>query len=544
MNILQGIEGLSRSVILVCGEIVLLVLLFVFTGTIVRFVFGRMGSFPFLQKYLARFERVKKRIRGVLIFLCILSCTIVLGYNGFLLYKQIDVYPYTISFFTQVPDDFWGQLFAGIAKIIGLAIIAHFALKLLLRLLAKVQERAKSYEHLRSNDESIDSFFVRLCQILKISIWLLVVLYAAHTLFLPSLIKDTLFIGLKIYLIISIGILVVKAVAAAIESLEALSKKYWYREKYLDWHNRLSVLMPLLRRCVEYIIYVWSASLVMLQVNFISQFASFGPALVQIIGIFFVAKVVVEIANLLVDKYFFPSTETEGEHNKQLQTLIPIIKTLLQYGIYFVAFVLMLRAVGINPLPLIAGAGILGVVVGMGSQPLINDIVSGFFILFEGLFFVDDFIEAESARGVVEAIHIRTTKIRDPDGQLHILRNGQINSLVNYSKEYTFAVVEVGVAYDSDLEHVFQVLEETGRKLKEKNPNVLKPLEVRGLKNFGESELLVRTRTKVRPGCHLRVAFQLREMIKKAFDQEGIEIPFARRVLIFKKDEDNKPEPT
>jgi small conductance mechanosensitive channel len=282
----------------------------------------------------------------------------------------------------------------------------------------------------------------------------------------------------------------------------------------------------------------------MLQVNFISRFASFGPALVQIIGIFFVARVVVEIANLLVDKYFFPSTETEGEPNKQLETLIPIIKTLLQYGIYFVAFVLMLRAVGINPLPLLAGAGILGVVVGMGSQSLINDIVSGFFILFEGLFFVDDFIEAESAQGVVEAIHIRTTKIRDPDGQLHILRNGQINSVVNYSKDYTFAVVEVGVAYDSDLEHVFQVLEETGRKLKEKNPNVLEPLEVRGLKKFGESELLVRTLTKVRPGCHLRVTFQLHEMIKKAFDQEGIEIPFARRVLIFKKDKDDKPDPT
>jgi len=543
MNIPKGIEGFSRSIILVCGEIVFLVLLFILAGIIIRFIFGRIDSFPFLQKYLARSERMKNRIRGVLIFLCILSCTIVLGYNGFLLYRQIDVYQYTIEFFKQIPDDFWKLLFTGLAKIIGLVIIAHYALKLLLRLLTKVQEQAKSFEHLTSNDESIENFFVRLCRLLKNSIWILVVLYAAHTLFIPSAINNILYIALKIYLIISVGILVVKAADAAVESLEALSKKYWYRENYMDWYNRLSALMPLLRRCMEYIIYVWSASLVMLQVNFIAQFASLRPAIVQIIGIFFIARVAVEIANLLVDKYLFPSNETEGEHNKQVQTLVPVIKTLLQYGIYFVTLVLMLRAVGINPVPLLAGAGILGVVIGMGAQPLINDIVSGFFILFEGPFLVDDYIEVESARGVVEAIHIRTTTIRDPDGQLHILRNGQINSVVNYSKEFAFAVVEVGVAYDSDLEHVFQVLEETGRELKEKNPNVLKPLEVRGLKNFGESELLVRTLTKVRPGCHRPVTFQLREMIKKAFDREGIEIPFARRVLSFKKDEDDKPEP-
>ena len=201
----------------------------------------------------------------------------------------------------------------------------------------------------------------------------------------------------------------------------------------------------------------------------------------------------------------------------------------------------MLRAVDINPLPILAGAGILGVVVGMGAQPLVNDILAGFFILFESLFLKGDYIETESARGIVEAIHIRTTRVRDPNGQLHILRNGQINSVVNYSKEYTFAVVEVGVAYDSDLDHVFRVFEETGRQLKEKNLNVLEPLKVQGIKEFGESELLIRTTTKVRPGCHFRVAFELREMIKKAFDQEGIEIPFARRVLIFKNDKDNQP---
>ncbi len=544
MNILQDIEGFSKSLILICAEVIILILLFVIASVIVRFIFGRINSIPVLQKYLSESARMKNKVKGILIFLCILSCTALLGYNGLLLYRQIDVYQHTLSLLSKIPAGFWSQLAIRLAKTIGLAIVAHYVIKLLLNLLSKAEDKAKTFEHLKTNDESINRFFARLRQLFKISIWLLFIIYAANALFMPTTVISTLFIGLKIYLIIAIGFLVVTAADAATDSLEALSKKYWYRESYLDWYNRLSGLMPLFRRCLEYIIYVWAASLVVMQVNFIAQFASFGPVLVQIIGIFFIARMVVEIVNLLVDKYMFPTDETTENPNQQQQTLTPIIKTLLQFAIYFVAFVLMLRAVDINPLPLLAGAGILGVVVGMGAQPLINDIVAGFFILFESIFLIDDYIETNSARGIVETIHLRTTCVRDPNGQLHILRNGQINTVVNYSKEYTFAVVEVGVAYDSDLDHVFRVLDETGRQLKEKNMNVLEPLKVRGLKEFGESELLIRTLTKVRPGCHLNVAFELREMIKKAFDQAGIEIPFARRVLIFDKDKDLQPEST
>lgn len=542
MNILQNIEGFSRSLIFIGAEIVFLILLFIFLATILRFIFNRIGSIPALQKYLSQSEKVKNRIRGIMIFLCILTCTAVLGYNGFLLYKQIDVYQQTLSFFEKIPADFWSQLLIRLTKTAGIIIAAHYAIKLLLKGLLKVENMAKSYEHLKSNDKSINIFFKKLSRLFKNSIYFLAGLYAAHALFSPTTITNPLFVGFKIYLIIAIGLLVVTAADAAIDSLEALSKKYWYRENYLDWYNRLSGLMPLLRRCLEYIIYVFVASLVVLQVKLFSQFASLGSALVQIIGIFFIARMVIEVFNLLLDKNMLPKDETAGSLNQQQQTLMPIIKTLLRYGIYFIAFILMLRAFEINPLPLLAGAGVLGLVIGMGAQPLINDLVSGFFILFEGLFLVGDYIETESARGIVEAIHIRTTRVRDPDGQLHILRNGHIDSVVSYSKDYTFAVVEVGVAYDSDLDHAFRVLNEIGIQLKKDNIDVLEPLKVKGLKEFGESELLVRTLTKVRPGCHRRVAFKLREMVKKAFDQEGIEIPFARRVIIFENDKDNQPE--
>ena len=153
-------------------------------------------------------------------------------------------------------------------------------------------------------------------------------------------------------------------------------------------------------------------------------------------------------------------------------------------------------------------------------------------------YLVGDFIETGTARGVVENIQLRTTRIRDPDGQLHILRNGQLGEVVNFSKGYTYAVVEVGVAYDSNLDHVYEVLKKTGEELKAANPDVLEPTNVQGLDNFGESELTIRTLTRVKPGRHRQAARQYRKMIKDAFDREGIEIPFAQRVIIFQ----NQPE--
>ena len=540
MNILQSIEGSTRSIILIISEIALAGLLFVLAGLIVHLLYGRLTSISFLQKYQDSAESVRKRIKRLLLILCILSCTVILGYNGWLIYRQIDVYQHMVSMLDKIPPGFWGQLLVSIAKIIGIGIITAYVIKILLRLLSKVQERSKAYERLKSNNESIDRFFSRVRRLTKNSLWLLFLLYAGHALFFPQVVIDNLFIFFKIYLIISFGLLIVEAATAVVDSFEALSRKYWYRESYKDWYNRLSGLLPLFRRCLEYIIYVWVAALVMLQLSFIAQLASYGPALVQVIGIFFIARVVVEIVNFLIDKNMVTAGDASDSQRKQKQTLIPITKSILQSGIYFIAFVLMLRAVNINPLPILAGAGIMGIVVGLGAQPLINDIVAGFCILFEGLFLVDDYIETGTARGIVEAIYLRTTRIRDPNGQLHILRNGQIEAVTNFSKKYTFAVVEVGVAYDSDLDHVYRVLDETGQKLGEENQNVLERLQVHGLKKFGESELLIRTVTKVRPGCHFRVANQLRTMIKKAFDREGIEIPFARRVVILKKDNEKE----
>ncbi|WP_372796280.1 mechanosensitive ion channel family protein [Pontiella sp.] len=538
---LEGIESLPRAFALLGIELGAVIVIGLLLGLLSRLIFSRIGLIPRMHEHQQRLQRARRHISLALVFVCMLLCLAVVGLNGFLVYRQIDPYVQTKDWIQAIPPGFWLTMGLAVAKVIGLVIAGRIVIRLLQRALNNLMTRAKDFEGLRANDESIDVFFNSLTAILTNSIKFLVVIAAAKLLLLPDGAAAALLAALYIYLFITIGLLVVKAVAAIVDSLDALSKKYSSPDNWLRYYEKLSVLIPLFRRCLEYVIYVAVATLVVLQLNFIQHLAAIGPRLTKVIGIFFISRVLVEIGNILIDRYQQEQQKLSEKERKQRLTLVPLMKSAMKYIIFFTAFLLALNAMNLNPAPLLAGAGIVGIVVGLGAQPLINDLVSGLFILSESLYLVGDYIETGRGRGVVEMIDIRTTRLRDPGGQQHILRNGQIGDIINYSKRYTYAEVEVGVAYDTDLDHAYAVLEEVGRQIRDNHPDVLEPLEVLGLENFGESELLLRTITRVNPGCHLQVSRELRKLIKAAFDREGIEIPFARRVLIFKPEADRNP---
>ncbi|MDX2474459.1 MAG: mechanosensitive ion channel family protein [Candidatus Krumholzibacteria bacterium] len=534
---LEGVESLPRALTLLCVELAAVTAACLLLGLIVRLALGRAKTIPALRDHPERLAGARRRVRLVLILVCVVGCLAVVGLNGYLVYLRTDPYVRTIEWITGIPSGFWLSLGLSVAKVVGLVIVARIVIGLLRRLLTKLMQKAKAYKGIRANDESIEEFFGSLTSILSNFIRVLVVIAAAALLSLPGAVASYLLVFLNIYLIVTLGLLVVKAVAAVVDSLDALSKRYSSPDNWLRHYDKLRNLIPLFRRCLEYIIYIAVATLVVLQLNLIEHFAVIGPQLTQVVGIFFISRVIVELGNLLIDRSQQGQTQLTEKERKQRLTLVPLMKSIMKNVVLFVAFILALNALNLNPAPLLAGAGILGIVVGLGAQPLINDLVSGLFILFENLYLVGDYIETGSSRGVVESIDIRTTRLRDPGGQQHILRNGQVGDIVNYSKRYTFAEVEVGVAYDTDLDHAYRVLEEVGQQIREEHEDVLEAMNVRGLDSFGESELLLRTVTRVKPGCHLQVARDLRKKIKEAFDREGIEIPFARRVLIFKPEE-------
>ncbi|MCK5706864.1 MAG: mechanosensitive ion channel family protein [Candidatus Aureabacteria bacterium] len=532
MNILYS------NIIVILLEVILLTAIFVLINSVVRFIFKHLRSIKFLSKFENKFESYRRNIKGILILLNIALCMTVAGYNGFLLYKKKDLLAHTGELIMRIPSDFWLQFGLGIIKIILVVVAATYMIRIIRRVSNILMEKAKAYEQIKANNESIENFFTTLNNIFVNATWLLVLMLSSVLLPFPEVISSYLFIILKIYLIFSISHLIVFAVASIVDSLDALSRKYSSPDNLLRFYEHLRELVPLLKSCLEYTIYVYAATLIMLQLDFVDDLAHYGPKIIQIIGIFFLSRVFVEISNLFVDQFLERSTKLTADEYKKRITLFPIIRSFLKYAIYFFALVMVLKALEINIGPIIAGAGILGIVIGLGAQPLINDLVSGFFIIFENIYLVGDYIETSSARGIVETIDIRSTRIRNPNGQQHILRNGQIGDIVNFSKKYAFAVVEVGVDYGSDLEQVYKILHGSGIKLKNANPNILEKTIVQGLENFGESELLIRTITKVKPGCHMQVARDLRKIIKEDFDKAGIEIPFARRVIIFKNDDD------
>jgi len=526
-------EGIYRDMAVAGVEVVLLLAAFLVVNGIIRLIFSRLGSIPPLHRFQGRTEAIRRRIRGLLILVCVLLAAAIVAFDGYLIFQGVDVLEHTRSWIARIPPDFWLQLGVAMAKILALVIAASVVIRRIRRGLLYLQDRAKAYEQLKANDDSIEAFFTALDRIQKNGIWLLVAVLATAMLPFPAGLAPLVALALEVYLIIALGLLLVKAVAAIVDSLQALSQKYATPDSVFSMYEQLGTLIPLLRRCLEYIIYVIVATLVMRRVEPMAPLADYGPGLVQCIGIFFLARVVVELANLLMNRNMLGDETLSESERQRRETIVPTLRGLVSYVIFFLAFVLMLRAIDFNPMPILAGAGIVGMVLGLGAQPLINDVVSGFFILMENVFLVGDFIETGSARGTVEAIELRTTRIRDPDGQLYILRNGQLGDVVNFSKGYTYAVVEVGVAYDTDLDHAYGVIAAAGKQLCADHPDVLEPTLVQGLHNFGESELTLRTLTRVKPGRHRPVARQLRKAIKEAFDREGIEIPFARRVLVF-----------
>lgn len=512
--------------------IIVLIIFHVILGNI----FKQLQSLSAFQDKQDQLATVSRSVRILLVVIWSVSVMALLGYGAYLIYQKIDLLEYGREWLGSTPPGYWSSLAVKFGKIIGLLIVVAVMTRGLGRFLTSLMERAKAYEQIRINNESVERFFISLNKIQRMTLWLLALVIAGGIFSISEAAQANILTALKIYLIVAIGLLIVKAMAAIVDSLDGLSRKYSRPDNFLRYYDHLRILIPLLRRSLEYIVYVGMATLVVMQLEHISWLAVYGPRIVKVIGIFFFSRVVIEVLCLLLDKGMAATDDMTPQEEQQRLTFVPLIKSIVKYLVYFLAFVLILKALEIDPTPILAGAGLMGLIVGLGAQPLINDLVAGFFILFENLYMVNDYIETGNARGIVEGIDIRTTRIRGPDGELHILRNGQIGEIINYSKKYTFAVVEVGVAYESDLDKVYRVLEEVGVQLKQDNPHVLQPTIVLGLNEFGASDLVIRTVTRVEPGRHLNIARDLRKRIKQAFDREGIEIPYARRVVILKKE--------
>jgi len=230
------------------------------------------------------------------------------------------------------------------------------------------------------------------------------------------------------------------------------------------------------------------------------------------------------------------------ETQKRVQTLTSLGRTVMGLTILIIAALVILGQLGISLGPILAAAGILGLAVGFGAQSLVKDVISGLFILIENQFNIGDVVQAGGVAGVVERSNLRVTVLRDLEGKVHFVPNGQISVVSNMTKEWSRAVLDIGVAYKEDTDRVAEVITRVGEELKSDpdfGPKILEPLQIMGVDQFADSAVIIRVGIKTKPIEQWGIAREFRRRLKKAFDQESIEIPFPH-ITLYMGEAENK----
>jgi moderate conductance mechanosensitive channel len=228
---------------------------------------------------------------------------------------------------------------------------------------------------------------------------------------------------------------------------------------------------------------------------------------------------------------------------QRTQTLTKVLSSAGIVAIWTVAGIYVLSGLGYDLAPLLAGVGIIGLAVGFGAQDLVKDVVNGFFILLEDQYGVGDVVQInQEAAGKVEQLTLRVTGLRDLDGTMHYVSNGSIEHVANRTKDWSRAVIDVGVSYSADPAQVRRVLEEVASGAKESDElgrSLYEPPKVLGVEALGEYEVIWRLLAETKPGRQWDIGRELRERIKDAFDAEGIELPFPHRVMVTQEGRSN-----
>jgi len=228
--------------------------------------------------------------------------------------------------------------------------------------------------------------------------------------------------------------------------------------------------------------------------------------------------------------------ERHGELEKRAVTLGAIFRKTATVCIWLLALVMCLKEAGFDIGPILAGAGVVGLAVGFGAQNLVRDVLSGLFLLMENQIRINDVVLINGTGGLVEQINLRTTVLRGLDGTVHIFPNGTIQTLANMTREYSYYVFDMGVAYKEDTDHVVEVMQDVAARLmaEEKyKPLILEPLEILGVDRFADSAVIIKARIKTLPVQQWTVGREMNRRLKKRFDELGIEIPFPQRTVHF-----------
>ena len=261
--------------------------------------------------------------------------------------------------------------------------------------------------------------------------------------------------------------------------------------------------------------------------------------LIILLGMWFTIKVAKFIGKRIRARAEDDDPTRQSEREKRAETLVSISNTMVKIVVLAIGVLMMVKELGIDIGPLLAGAGIIGLAIGFGSQALVKDVVTGFFILMENQFRVGDVIKAAGHSGLVEKITLRTTILRDLDGTVHVIPNGEVGTVSNLTYIWSRAVIDIGVDYGENIDRVMAIMLTIAKELSldaKWKEDILEEPTLLGVDKFDDSAVVVRIMIKTTPLLQWAVAREYRRRIKNRFDTEGIIMPFPQRTLSLNKE--------
>ncbi len=278
--------------------------------------------------------------------------------------------------------------------------------------------------------------------------------------------------------------------------------------------------------------------------QFIDWLVQSGPKILLILVLMFIG---IKLSSVVAHRLFSKrKRESDPEYQKRADTLAAVIAYLLTITVVIVGAIMILGEFNVEVGPILAAAGILGVAVGFGAQHLVRDVITGFFILLDDQIRVGDVVQIADKGGLVEKINLRMTILRDLAGNVHYVRNGEINVVTNMTKDYSRYVFDIGVAYREDVDEVIEVVKQVDEELRTDpafGSDILEPIEILGLDQFGDSAVIIKARTKTKPIKQWSVGREFNRRLKKRFDEKDIEIPFPHVTLYMGQDKAGQAPP-
>jgi len=258
--------------------------------------------------------------------------------------------------------------------------------------------------------------------------------------------------------------------------------------------------------------------------------------LFSIVLIILVGKIVIWLTLKFIKKVLFNKRIKASNKisNKKMESVYSLSKSVVRFVVWFFVIVAVLDKFGISANSLLATAGIGGVALAFGAQDLVKDVVSGGFLFIESQYEIGDLVKIADVMGIVQGINMRNTEIKAYTGEVIIIPNGSIGTVINYSKANNLAVLDIGVAYEEDIQRAADSILATVKAYKETHDNVVGEPQYAGVISLGESDITLRVVVDVKPITQFQTQRDLLQLIKENFDKEDIEIPYPRRVVINK----------